>query len=53
MHLPDGRLGLFRTAGLRRAHLRCRGHGLIDNLPGQTIRQGDAVRFLSFAELLN
>lgn len=29
------------------------GHGLIDNPPGQVIRQGDIVRFLPFGELLD
>jgi len=28
------------------------GDGLVDNAIGQTIQKGDAVRFLSFAELL-
>jgi molybdopterin molybdotransferase len=28
------------------------GDGLVDNPAGQTIQKGDAVRFLSFAELL-
>jgi len=51
--LPDGRLGLFRQQGSAVLTSAVVGHGLIDNPPGQTIRQGDAVRFLSFAELLN
>ena len=29
------------------------GDGLIDNPPGQTIARGDAVRFISLAELLS
>ena len=29
------------------------GDGLIDNPPGQPIRQGDMVRFTSFAELMS
>ncbi|MBF1257820.1 MAG: molybdopterin molybdotransferase MoeA, partial [Lautropia mirabilis] len=53
VHLPDGRLGLFRQQGSAVLTSAVVGHGLIDNPPGQTIRQGDAVRFLSFAELLN
>jgi molybdopterin molybdotransferase len=28
------------------------GDGLVDNPAGQTIQQGDTVRFISFAELL-
>lgn len=53
VHLPDGRLGLFRQQGSAVLTSAVVGHGLIDNPPGQVIRQGDAVRFLSFAELLN
>jgi len=43
VHLPDGRLGLFRQQGSAVLTSAVVGHGLIDNPPGPTIPPGAAA----------
>lgn len=53
VQLPDqGRLGLFRSQGSAVLTSAAVGDGLIDNPPGQVIREGDTVRFIPFSTLL-
>lgn len=49
---PDGSLTLFPNQSSGVLTSAVWGDGLVDNPPGQTIAPGDAVRFISFAELL-
>ena len=48
----DGDLELFANQSSGVLTSAVWGDGLVDNPPGQTIAPGDAVRFISFAELL-
>ena len=48
----DGALELFANQSSGVLTSAVWGDGLVDNPPGKTIAQGDAVRFISFAELL-
>jgi molybdopterin molybdotransferase len=48
----DGGLDLFPNQSSGVLTSAVWGDGLVDNPAGQTIQKGDAVRFLSFAELL-
>ena len=49
---PAGGLDLFANQSSAVLTSAVWGDGVIDNPPGQAIAHGDAVRFLSFAELL-
>jgi molybdopterin molybdotransferase len=49
----DGGLGLFPNQNSALLTSVAWADGLIDNPPGQTIRAGDIVRYLPFAELLS
>lgn len=48
-----GGIDLFSNQGSGVLSSTVWGDGLIDNPPGQPIRQGDLVRFIPFSELLN
>lgn len=53
VQLPgQDRLGLFRSQGSAVLTSAAVGDGLIDNPPGQVIREGDTVRFIPFSTLL-
>ncbi len=52
LHPDSQRLTLFRNQGSAVLTSTVAGDGLIDNPPAQSIRPGDPVRFLPFAELL-
>lgn len=47
---PDGRLALYPNQSSGVLSSTVWADGVVDNPPGQVIRAGDAVRFLSFAE---
>lgn len=49
----DGRVELFPNQNSAVLTSAVWGDGLVDNLPGQTFKIGDPVRFLPYADLLN